>query len=340
MSIHRVHVRSPLRLSLFGGGSDLPEWFSENSGSFVSQAIDLFVRVTVTTSLDGSFSYNGQDVWNSQTSGSIPYVAATLRAVESRFGEVPPVGIVSDSDVAPGSGLGSSGSWLVGMVRALATYIGKAPSDLEVALCAYEIERSRLSRTVGMQDQIAAAFGGSVWCQISKSGQLRLSQPVTPAAQMKLVSKVILVPTGITRSASGQLRRDLTRLQSPKADDDPRVTKNYLLDVDRIASLVKKIGAENGRAQATTMMNEWVLQSSHKLAPYKERHPDLWEHFRMLERSSGAAVKLVGAGGGGYFALLFPSEEAKDEFAGKTDESTVDVRAALEGARVVQSDRK
>lgn len=329
-------ARAPLRLSLAGGGSDLPEWFDLHGGSFLSQAIDLYVRVEVSESRVGMFSFNGTDAGPTVETILNPYVRAACSQVASEFGELPPLEIISRSDLPPGSGLGSSGAWLAALVEALTLHLGVRLSPLAVALRAYEVERDLLQRTIGLQDQVASSLGGCIWCQISTHGELSLSRPLSRARQEALVDRVLLVPTDVRRDASKMLQAEVGQGKADEFPSHSRLSKQDLLSVDRIRELVGRLASANEESFVSMIMDEWKLQTSLKLRDYQWRFPSIWERYSLLSGYEGTALKLVGAGGGGYFAVLFDTPERKCEFLESFGSPFVDPKASAEGVRVLE----
>ena len=157
-----IITRTPLRISIGGGGTDLPSYYREFGGFVISAAINKYVYITINRSFFDGYFLKYSEIEHAESYDDIrhPLMREALRLHKIERG----IEIVSIADVPAGTGLGSSGSFLVGLMHALHAY-KRQPVDAETLACeAIEIEMNRLGEPVGKQDQYIAAYGG-LTCQ-------------------------------------------------------------------------------------------------------------------------------------------------------------------------------
>ena len=152
-----VIARAPLRISLGGGGSDLPSHFPEHGGFVVSATIDRHVHMLVSSAPEDRYRLKHLEQEDVADPADIEH--PILRVALTRHWDGPALDLASTGDVAPGTGLGSSGAYAVCALTALAVAAGEEPAPADLAERACRIEIEDLGRTVGKQDQYAAASG-------------------------------------------------------------------------------------------------------------------------------------------------------------------------------------
>lgn len=196
-----IITRTPLRISIGGGGTDLPSYYREFGGFVISAAIDKYVYITVNRSFfDGYFlKYSEFEHAESYDGIRHPLMREALRFHKIERG----IEIVSVADVPAGTGLGSSGSFLVGLMHAMHAY-KRQPVDAETLACeAIEIEMNRLSEPVGKQDHYIAAYGG-LTCQEYRPDDAAVVTPlrIGEAKLHELRDSLMLFFVGYTRQAN------------------------------------------------------------------------------------------------------------------------------------------
>ena len=205
-----ISVRAPLRIALGGGGTDLPSHYSRHGGFVVSAAIDRHVRMQVRAA-EGSrwvLEHLEREVVSDPDSIRHPI----LRAAVARHGPGGPLELSSAGDVEPGTGLGSSGAYTVAAVKALATMSGHDLDPARLAEEACRIEIEDLDRTVGKQDQYAAAHGGANAFTFNRDGSVEVERlSLGPGMRAALRERFLLFYTGGTRSAAGVLAGQVQR---------------------------------------------------------------------------------------------------------------------------------
>jgi D-glycero-alpha-D-manno-heptose-7-phosphate kinase len=230
-----IITRSPLRISLGGGGTDLPSYYAEHGGFVLSAAIDKHVYITVHEPFADQIilKYSQLEVVGSSSEVKHPIVreALNLVGVDRR------IEIASMSDIPAGSGLGSSGSFTTALLRGLHELRNNSPQPRSIAEQACHIEIDLLKEPIGKQDQYAAAFGGITAFTFERNGEVAVDRVnLPPETLANLEDNLTLFFTGFTRSASQILR-----------DQDVRSRKNETSMIDNL-HFVKQIGYETKRS--------------------------------------------------------------------------------------------
>ena len=323
-------TRSPLRISLGGGGTDLPSYYRDHGGFLISAAIDKYVWVTVLRPfVPGIFlKYSKIEHVERVSQVEHPIIREALMMMDI---DAPQHEITTLADIPAGTGLGSSGSFTTALLKALYSHERRLllPGDLARLACELEIER--LQRPVGKQDQYIAAYGGITCFDFRRDGSvhaepLKLSQPTVHA----LEDNLLLFFTGFSRSASDILQ-----------DQDARTKQADPAMVDNL-HYVKELGLRS-RKSLEDSAPETYGEIMHEHWEHKRMrskgmsNPQIDEWYRLGRENGAIGGKLVGAGGGGF--LLFYAAERRKLRAAMTAAGLEEVRFRfeLEGTRVVVS---
>lgn len=295
-----IITRSPLRLSLGGGGTDLPSYYREHGGFLIAAAINKYVYITVhqTFFTELIIKYSRLERVSRVEDIEHPIVREALRLVGIQETNLE---ITSMADIPAGTGLGSSGSFTTALLKALHTYRKNLVHPDELAAQACEIEIDRLGEPIGKQDQYIASYGGITCFEFSPNGEV-VATPLKLAAETlhNLEDNLILFFTGCTRSASGILKDQDARSRSKDKEmlDNLHFTKQIGLE--------SKNALERGdlRRFAELLHMHWERKKSRSKGMTSSAIDDCYD----LARTNGAlGGKIVGAGGGGF--LLFYTEE-------------------------------
>ena len=292
--------RTPLRVSLFGGGSDLPAYYRRHGGAVLSATIDKSVYVTVSRKFDEAVrvSYSRTEEVARAKDVEHPLVREALGLLGIEGG----IEITSVADIpARGTGLGSSSSFTVGLLNALHAYQGRhaAADRLAQEACQIEIERCRAP--IGKQDQYAAAFGGLNLIRFHADERVEVTRVICPPQTLaELQQRQLFFYTGTTRSASTLLAEQSANLEAPGA----------------VVSATRELTCLAERAFAVLCAGE--------VEPLGPMLHEAWRLKRGLASGvSNAAIdeaydaalaagaeggKLLGAGGGGFLMFLAPPE--------------------------------
>ena len=297
-----IITRTPLRLPIGGGGTDLPFYYSHYGCSLTTAAIDKYAYITIKSRFHRQtrVCYSRVEEVDDNRKIEHPLVREALKLLDMRDN----LEIVSISDVAAGTGMGSSGSFLVGLLNALHTYKGESVSKTTLADEACRIEMEILKEPVGKQDQFIAAFGGMQHMQINKQGLVKIEPlNIKEDTVRELEKNILLFYTNITRSASAVLGQ-----QKKEAEIDQEKL-NHLTKIKEIGEEIKKaLEKGNTRRFGEWMNMHWELKRS--LAKgMTNRDIDRWYGIALANGAIGG--KILGAGGGGFFMLYCDTAQAE-----------------------------
>ena len=317
-----VVARAPLRIPLGGGGTDLPSHYREHGGFAVSATIDRHVHVMLSTALARRFRLKHLEWEEVERPEEIRH--PILHAAVEHHWDGTPFELASVGDVPPGTGLGSSSAYTVGVLRALATARGEdlTPDALAARACRLEIEH--LSQSVGVRDQYAIAVGGVTAVTLVPGGgddvavrRLDVSDETLAA----LRDRFLLFFAGERRQASQSM---LSPLIQRGAEASMR------RNLDRTAAIAREVAAalEAGDvARVGGLMDEqWALKVERTPDAITERIAEL--HSVALGPGRAAGAVLGGAGGGGF--LLVYSEDPEATRAAMEAAGAPELRFAVE----------
>lgn len=297
-----IIVRSPLRISLGGGGTDLPSYYRAYGGFLIAAAIDKYVYVTVMRPfVPGIYlKYSKLERVERVEEVQHPIIREALRMMELR---TPQVEITTLADIPAGTGLGSSGSFTTALIKALYTHHRRHLHPAEIASMACDIEINRLGEPIGKQDQYIAAFGGITAFHFHRDDRVE-AQPLRLRSDIlnDLSDSLLLFFTGFARSASAILKDQQTRTQH--ADQAMLDNLHYVKELGlRSMQLLQ----EGKIAEYGLLMHEHWEHKRKRSAGMSNTQIDAW--YELGRRNGALGGKLVGAGGGGF--LLFVTEEPR-----------------------------
>ncbi len=296
-----ILCRTPLRASFLGGGTDFPEFFREHSGAVLGAAIDKYLYHSVMPFHSHLFDYSVRIAYRQvecvKTVSEIQH--APFREVLKFVGIEQDVEISFTSDLPSFSGLGSSSSFVVGLLQALLAFRGRNVSRLELAYRAIEIERDVLKDSVGCQDQTFAAMGGINLIEFVDVDNIIVNRVPLPRERLnELQSQLMLFYTGIPRRAGA--------LEAQKMQNLSQIT-DYLLEmrkmVDEGYDLL--VGRQDIARFGELLHRSWTLKRRLHKAVSTSEIDDMYTAARDAGAVGG---KILGAGGGGFLLLLVPPE--------------------------------
>jgi D-glycero-alpha-D-manno-heptose-7-phosphate kinase len=322
-----IITRSPLRISLGGGGTDLPSYYKDHGGFVLAAAIDKHVYITVHEPFTNQIilKYSQMEVVQPGDEIKHPIVREALKLV----GVDGRIEIASMSDIPAGTGLGSSGSFTTALLRALHELRNDSPRPEMLAEQACHLEMDLLKEPIGKQDQYISAFGGITAFTFHPDGQVEAARlKLAPETLANLEDNLMLFFTGFTRSASGILR-----------DQDERSKKSDQAMLDNL-SFIKQLGYESKAALEADNLNEFAHLMNVHWEHKRRRSPDMTnqtiDDYYCLARKSGAlGGKLIGAGGGGFLLLYTEDKTRLRRVMGEAGLREVRIRFDFDGTRVV-----
>lgn len=299
-----IITRTPMRISFFGGGTDLPDYYREFGGEVLSTTIDKYLYITC-RHMPPFWEYKNRFVYGTKTElvSDIdeiehPSIRETLKYLQLDYG----VDLHYNTDIPARSGIGSSSSFTVGLLNALYGLNGKLLSKKELAMKAIHIEQDLIQETVGSQDQVAAAYGGFNHILFQKSGDIEVHPMTLPPERVRLLNKhLVLVFTGFQRFAQN-IEKDKLETLGSHSDNLARMKQNVAQAID-ILNMDRDI-REFGALLNDTWMEK--RQLSNRVSDVR-----IDEMYQYGIKNGAIGGKLLGAGGGGF--LLFFVEPAKRE---------------------------
>ncbi len=295
-----IIARSPLRISLGGGGTDLPSYYREHTGFLIAAAIDKYVCITLhhTFIPDLIVKYSRMERVAGAGEVQHPIIREALRLLH-----IDGVGleITSLADIPAGTGLGSSGSFTTALLKALHTHQKNFIHPRELAEQACHIELERLSEPIGKQDQYIAAFGGLTCFEFLPDDSVRAwPLRIDDDTLYNLEDNLLLFFTGYSRSASAILKEQDVR--SKKRDADMTDNLHFVKDI----GFKSKEALERGDLpQFAELMNVHWDFKKRRSGGMSNGDIDRW--YGLARENGAVGGKLIGAGGGGF--LMFYAEE-------------------------------
>jgi D-glycero-alpha-D-manno-heptose-7-phosphate kinase len=292
--------RSPLRITLGGGGTDLHSYYSKRGGFLISAAIDKYVYVTITKPFAKGIYLKYSKLENVKKITDIGHsiIKETLKLLNNKEDQIE---ITTLTDIPAGTGLGSSGSFTTALIKCLKAYYRKDIDKSLLAQLACYIEINKLKEPIGKQDQYIASFGGITTFKFNKNGKvnikpLNLSKGFTD----ELEDNLLLFFTGYSRSASKILK------------DQKIKSEQNNLDIMNNLDLTKKIGILSERALLKENLKEFASCMNMQWDVKFKRSPgmsnsNITKWYELALNNGAIGGKLVGAGGGGF--LLFVAKD-------------------------------
>jgi D-glycero-alpha-D-manno-heptose-7-phosphate kinase len=325
-----VLTRSPLRISLGGGGTDLPSYYRKHGGFLISAAIDKYVFVSVLRPFTPGIYLKYSKLEHVQKIAEVqhPIIRECLSLMKC---EPPQIEITTLADIPAGTGLGSSGSFTTALLKALHAYEKLFLHPDELARLACHVEIDRLKEPIGKQDQYIAAFGG-ITCFTFSPDEGVEAVPVKLGAGtlLDLEDNLLLFFTGQHRSASSILKDQDVRTR----DSDSEMIANLHVIKDLAARSRKALEDGKCAALGEIMHEHWV---SKKKRSDGITNPAIDEWYELGRTNGAIGGKVVGAGGGG-FLLFYAEDRARLRKAmAKAGLEEVRFRFDFEGTKVLLS---
>jgi D-glycero-alpha-D-manno-heptose-7-phosphate kinase len=325
-----IIARSPLRISLGGGGTDLPSYYERFGGFLVAAAIDRYVYITLhetfVPDLIVKYSKLERVACAADLEHPIIREAFALLEMDGRSLE-----LTSMADIPAGTGLGSSGSFTTALLKALHSFKKNLVHPAELAEQACDIEINRLKEPIGKQDQYIAAFGG-ITCFTFHSNAKVEARPLklSEETRFNLEENLLLFFTGYSRSASTILREQDDK--SKKAD--PSMIENL--------HFIKELGLKSAAALERGDLQEFAGYMDTHWQRKKERsggmsNPQIDQWYELARKNGALGGKLIGAGGGGFLAFYADDKTRLRHVLRQAGLKEVRFRFDFEGTKLVIS---
>jgi len=311
-----IIVRSPLRITLGGGGTDLPSYYRDHGGFLVAAAIDKYVYITLHKTFQPGYIVEYSELERVERANDIKH--PIVRAAIELVGTDDRIEIASMADIPAGTGLGSSGSFTTALLRALHTRQRNVISPHALADQACHIEIDLLREPVGKQDQFIAAYGGVTCFEFNKDDSVTVNAAAIGHEVLdNLEDGLCLFFTGYTRAASAIL----------KDQDDKSKAKDGSI-IDNL-HYVKDLGRQSHKALVAGDLPRFAQLMDEHWQYKKKRSGDMSNHkidewYEVAKRSGALGGKLIGAGGGGF--LMFYTEHKRQLLHAMLEQGLEEVR--------------
>jgi D-glycero-alpha-D-manno-heptose-7-phosphate kinase len=296
-----IIVQAPLRVSLFGGGTDFPEYYKENGGCVLSTAIDKYIFVTIKKRFDRKLriGYTKTEMVDDLSEINHELIREALRKTTITSG----VEVTTMGDIpSEGSGLGSSSTVTVGSLQAMYTLQGELVSAERLAREACEIEIDVLGKPIGVQDQYIAAYGGLRFIEFPRNGPISSHRLHLPKDLIRALNdELLLFFTGVTRSSATILTEQ----------------KSNIEDRTQVLSSMKQI-AQNARDELLKGNVDSIGECLHESWYLKRQLASrisngyLDDIYQVAREAGAVGGKITGAGGGGFILLYCPYQKHKN----------------------------
>jgi D-glycero-alpha-D-manno-heptose-7-phosphate kinase len=319
-----IIVQTPLRVSLFGGGTDFRSFFLEEGGCVLSSAIDKYIFITIKKRFDQMLRVGYTQTEMVERVSDIQH--ELIREAFVITGIDQGVEITTMGDIpSRGSGLGSSSTVTVGTLHAMYTLKEEMVTAERLARQACEIEIDRLGKPIGIQDQYIAAFGGLRFMEFKTSGEVSAQKiELTPGQARRLNEDLLLFFTGITR-------RSGTILEEQENNINHR--RNVLREIKRMAYVARDELLSGDLDVIGELLHEsWVLK---KQLASKISNGGIDEMYDSARRAGAIGGKITGAGGGGFLLLYCPHEKREAVRAALRDLQELPFQLEHGGSKVI-----
>lgn len=326
--------KTPYRISFFGGGTDYPQWYLENGGEVISSTIDKYIYISC-RNLPSFFDHKYRVVYSKlemvKEISKIQHlpIRMILQDIKKKIKKIPGLEIHYNGQLPARSGMGSSSSFVVGLINTINSYFGFKLNKKNLSKKSIYIEREVLKETVGSQDQVAAAFGGFNSIKFDTDGNFK----VTPVFQFEKDSKnfsknLFIYYTDINRTAKYVASSYVKKLNKNK--------KKNMYEILGHVKESKKILKSKKYDDFGKLLNEtWKIKRNLS----KQVSSSFIDNVYSNGIKSGAlGGKLLGAGGGGFLLFYVPPDNQKYFFKKMNSRLLFPVNFSNKGSEVVYSD--
>lgn len=324
-----IIVQTPLRISLFGGGTDFPSFYMEEGGCVLSSAIDKFIFVTVKDRFDDKLriGYTQTEMVDEIEQVHHELIRESLRLTGVERG----IEITTMGDIpSEGSGLGSSSTVTVGALHAMHSYLGNLVSTETLAREACKIEIEKLKKPIGIQDQYIAAYGGFRFFDFLPNGDVKSEKiNISPEAQRALNDNFLLFFTGITRQSSSILKEQTNNIKD-------RITE--LREIKQMTHQARNdVEKGNFDTLGCLLHQSWELKKRLAGTISSDYINDIYDSAR---RAGAFGGKITGAGGGGFLLLYVPYEHQSKVRSALKSFQELPFRLEADGTKVIFNYRR
>lgn len=328
-----VIVKTPLRISLFGGGTDYREYFERNGGAVLGGTIDKYIYIVclpMSPVAETRYRLTYSKVEAIDHIADIQH--PVIREVLKDEGYDEPFNLAVISDIPGGSGLGSSSTFTVGFLNLVRHLKGQSPTKSDLARAAVRVESQLLQERVGVQDQYHGAFGGFSLYEFHKDNTSISPIQMSTEFRARLNDSIVLVHTKRYRSASTILEEQVQKTRDGKVDNDLEAIKALCYEA---RTLFRGKNPDTDLIEIGRMLSEtWRIKRSLSSSVSNADLDEIYDRSMALGAYGG---KLAGAGGGGFFMFLAPPETIRGMRETFGEDRVVKIEFQDEGSRLMKT---
>lgn len=303
-----ILTKTPLRMSYVGGGSDLPSYYREFGGAVLSTAINKYIYIIIKSRFEEGIRISYSETENVTHRNNIkhPLVRNALEMIELDDH----VEIISAADIpSSGTGLGSSSSFSVGLIKAILAYKGQSQSKNEIANLACQLEIEKCNNPIGKQDQYAATFGGLKVYKFNQDDSVSIENIDCSSHTInELNDQTIAFYIGGDRDANAILKQQSIDLKQDKK------TNNMKRMVDLVWDLKREFESQSVENFGAILNENWQLKRELTSKVSSTYIDDL---YKTAIKNGATGGKLLGAGGGGFMIFHAPSDKIRSAVRSK-----------------------
>ena len=292
-----VRSRSPLRLGLAGGGTDMESFYNQYGGCVLNATIDLYACCTIKPKNNNKIKFVASDLEDEFI------IDVIYNRIIKDYNRGQPIGafkMTTYCDSPPGSGLGSSSTLVVSIIKAYCELLSLPFGDYDIANLAYQIERKDLAMKGGKQDQYAATFGGVNFMEFFENDRTIINPlKIRNWILSELEQSLVLFYTGVSRDSGAIIEE-----QNKNIENHSDLTIRSMLEIKKEALEMKEALLKGNIAAISSSMNRgWQAK---KNASDKISNSNIDRIYDMVMNVGAMAGKISGAGGGGFIMFLVP----------------------------------
>jgi len=312
-----IRARAPLRLGLAGGGTDLSPFCDLHGGYVLNATIDLYAYAHIEPMEDGMVSMSARDIRHEFSAPAVPVLEpegplALHKAVYNRIvrqycgDRALPMRLITYCDAPPGSGLGSSSTLVVAMIKAFVEWLRLPLGEYDIARMAFEVERLEVGHSGGRQDQYAATFGGFNFMEFYAEGRVIVNPlRVKNWILSELETSIVLYYTGASRVSAAIIDEQIRNIE---AHSDASLDAMHHLKEDALG-MKEAILKGDFAGFARHMGASWEAK---KRTASSITNPEIERLFEVATAAGAIAGKVSGAGGGGYTIFIVDPSKRMD----------------------------
>ena len=324
-----ITSRSPLRISLGGGGTDLPSYYKKYGGYCISGSINKYVYTTIIKPFKPGIYLKYSEIEKQKKFSKIKHKIIKHVLRREIKNKVPQIEIITLADIPSGTGLGSSGSFTVGLLKALRSFNKELITQKKLAELSCKIEIEDLKNSSGKQDQYIATYGGISEFYFKKNGEVIVKRlPLKQDTINELNENLVLFFTGYSRSSTEVLK-----------DQDVK-TKKLNYEMIENLNIIKKLGYQSRDALIRSdiekfgkiMHDHWNIKKKRSKQISNKKINDWYD---IAVKNGAIGGKLIGAGGGGFLLFLADNKKKLRTTMNKLGLLEVNFQFEFEGAKII-----